>query len=328
MRRSLSFLQAQKPRVTWLNVQKAGWSVLERLAFEECLFRTEAEERRHWILVGAHQATHHKHLPNNDKNSTVNACIVMGIGGKPHQLLDVESVQRDDIHVLKRFSGGGTVILDSNSLWTTIIGRNAKDKNNNKPLLKEHFPRPIMEYTADALFGPTFDKLTERSRQRQAPRRPPSLVVQSKSCGVADLSMTNNNNNVKAYPSFHLRENDYCLGDYKMGGNAQSIGKDGFLHHTSFLWDFQPSNMDYLQLPAKRPKYRGDRSHDDFLVRLNRVYQTLTPDDFVECFRETCADAFELHEATVADAMTIIDAQGGLQKWLATKSRTKVVTEF
>lgn len=325
MRRTLTCLQSSastKPRVTWLNVQTTGWSVLERLAFEECLFRTEAE-RRHWVLVGAHHATNHKHLPKVNNNSTANACIVMGIGGKPRQLLDVELVQRDNIPVLKRFSGGGTVILDTNSLWTTIIGRNANNSNHNKPLLKEHFPRPIMEYTANVLFGPTFDKLTARALRKQ---QPPSLVVQTKSCGVADRSTQPTRNDHRDFPSFHLRENDYCLGNSKMGGNAQSIGKDGFLHHTSFLWKFD--NMDYLQLPAKRPQYRGDRTHADFLVQLCEVYRNLTPDDFVRCLYETCADAFELQEATVADAMKIVDAQGGLQQWLATKSRTKVVTEF
>ena len=58
--------------------------------------------------------------------------------------------------------------------------------------------------------------------------------------------------------TFRLRENDYVLGDRKVGGNAQSVGSGGFLHHTSFLWDWDDANMDYLVLPQKRPAYRGD----------------------------------------------------------------------
>ncbi len=69
-------------------------------------------------------------------------------------------------------------------------------------------------------------------------------------------------------PGFQLQENDYAIEDKKCGGNAQYIRKERWLHHTSFLWDYQPENMNYLLLPPKRPQYRKDRSHGDFLCRL------------------------------------------------------------
>lgn len=69
-------------------------------------------------------------------------------------------------------------------------------------------------------------------------------------------------------PPFALREHDYALGDKKFGGNAQSITKDRFLHHTSFLWDFDPANMAYLKLPPKAPAYREGREHGSFICRL------------------------------------------------------------
>ena len=49
---------------------------------------------------------------------------------------------------------------------------------------------------------------------------------------------------------FSLRENDYVLGAHKIGGNAQSIVKGRWVHHTSFLWDFDPAKMRYLQVRA------------------------------------------------------------------------------
>lgn len=67
------------------------------------------------------------------------------------------------------------------------------------------------------------------------------------------------------FPGFSLRENDYVFGEHKFGGNAQYIQKGRWLHHTSFLWDFSPAGMEYLRLPEKRPQYRQDRSHTDFL---------------------------------------------------------------
>ena len=51
-------------------------------------------------------------------------------------------------------------------------------------------------------------------------------------------------------PQFSLRENDYVLGAHKIGGNAQSIVKGRWVHHTSFLWDFDPAKMRYLQVRA------------------------------------------------------------------------------
>ena len=49
---------------------------------------------------------------------------------------------------------------------------------------------------------------------------------------------------------------DYTFGEQKFGGNAQAITKQRWLHHTSFLWDFDDSNMALLKHPSRVPKYR------------------------------------------------------------------------
>ena len=68
--------------------------------------------------------------------------------------------------------------------------------------------------------------------------------------------------------AFRLHEHDYCLGDRKFGGNAQTISRDRWVHHTSFLWAFAAENMALLRLPDKRPDYRLDRAHGEFLTQL------------------------------------------------------------
>lgn len=70
---------------------------------------------------------------------------------------------------------------------------------------------------------------------------------------------------------FALREHDYTLGPHKFAGNAQSISRERWVHHTSFLWDFAEANMELLTLPEKRPVYREDRAHRDFLRPLKSV---------------------------------------------------------
>lgn len=143
----------------------------------------------------------------------------MGISGKPEKLLNIESVKGGKIPVIKRFSGGGTVVVDENTLLITFI---FSKELFNVPL----FPEPILKWT---------ESLYRSSWQ---------------------------------IPNFHLRENDYCIQDRKCGGNAQYIRKDRWLHHTSFLWDYSSANMAHLLLPEKRPKYRLDRPHDEFLTKL------------------------------------------------------------
>jgi lipoate-protein ligase A len=47
--------------------------------------------------------------------------IVLGIGGKAAKLVQLEHVAKDGVPLLRRFSGGGTVIVDQDSLFVTFI---------------------------------------------------------------------------------------------------------------------------------------------------------------------------------------------------------------
>jgi len=169
----------------------------------------------------------------------------MGISGQPVQLLDLSKVREHTIPVIKRFSGGGTVIVDEHTLFVTFI------------MAKEHldvapYPEPILKWSAD-LYAAAWN-----------------------------------------IPGFHLRENDYCIGDKKCGGNAQYMKKDRWLHHTSFLWDYKPENMDALLLPPKRPAYRQNRTHEDFLCRL-RAYGN-DPKKRIDQFKAELVKRFYIHE--------------------------------
>ena len=173
--------------------------------------------------------------------------IIMGISGRPELLLDIPKVQQDHIPVIQRFSGGGTVIADEDTLFITFIF--AKSSLPIHP-----FPEPILRWSAD---------LYARSWQ---------------------------------IPHFHLIENDYAIGNRKCGGNAQYIQKDRWLHHTTFLWDYDPANMDYLLLPAKRPHYRASRSHAEFLCPLKPYFPSLT--HLIDPFLQELGAHFTLQHTT------------------------------
>ncbi|KAK8584173.1 hypothetical protein V6N13_109559 [Hibiscus sabdariffa] len=180
-----------------------GLPILQQLHIEEQLLRTSSEN---WCII-------------ND--GTNDPTIVMGVSGKPAELLEIESVLRDQVPVIRRFTGGGTVIVDPGTIFVTYIC--------NKEAIPDlqPYPRPIMSWSS-SLYSKVFQ-------------------------GIGD---------------FHLRENDYVFGNHKFGGNAQSITKTKWIHHTSFLWDFDVRNMAYLKLPKRAPAYRSARGHLDFICRL------------------------------------------------------------
>ena len=352
-----------KPKVSLLDLHNSGLSAIERLCLEEALLRHDPLQRS-WAILGMHDPTYNTYLRVDDskgrgrgigdENSSrnENCIIIMGIGGKPDKLLNVEKVKQDNVLTIKRFSGGGTVVIDHSSLWTTFIGR------------KEHFPhvdpypRSIMEWSAEHVFDPVFRRMKEDVLNRHSLKQPRrnlaavqtprnftpgvsvnrrSLVMDNKSCGLAQGSgdtvayTSASARNSKDVPDFSLRENDYVLGERKMGGNAQSITGTSWIHHTSFLWDFDDENMEYLTLPQKRPDYRGDRQHEDFLVKLKSVYGGIGMDDtssrrsFLNNVRNVAIDTFEVEEATLRDALDVVDELGGMQAWFDGKCRTRIL---
>ena len=195
-------------------VRTSGLCILRQLRLEEKLLRSPGAGN--WCLL-------------ND--GTPDRSVVLGISGKPHQLVDVRRALDDGLRVIKRFSGGGTVIVDRDTQFVTLVMNAAAVPD------LALFPRQIMDWTGSLYGG-----------------RPHGVF--------ADV------------PGWQLRENDYVIGERKVGGNAQSISKDRWLHHTSFLWDFREETMKYLTNPAKQPRYRANRSHSDFLAPL----KTYLPD--------------------------------------------------
>lgn len=174
-------------------------SIEEQLRIEEHLLR---HDQRNWCLI----------------NEGSTPTIVMGISGKREELIDEEKRIQLGIPLIKRFSGGGTVVVDQDTLFVTFIFQ--------KETHPFDFPEPIMRWNGEFL---------EKA-----------FVI----------------------PGFKFKENDFVIGERKCGGNAQYIRKKRFLHHTSFLWDYQDERMDLLLHPKKTPAYRNGRTHQDFVCRL------------------------------------------------------------
>ncbi|CAK9186077.1 unnamed protein product [Ilex paraguariensis] len=184
-------------------VRFKGIPILQQLHLEEQLLRTSSEN---WCII------------NDGTNAPT---IVMGLSGKPSELLEVGSVLRDQVPVIKRFTGGGTVIVDCGTVLVALIC------NRDAVPGVQPYPRSIMGWSG--------------------------LLYKEVFRGTGD---------------FQLRENDYVFGNLKFGGNAQSIIKNRWIHHTSFLWDYEARNMAYLKLPTRAPEYRAARSHMEFICQM------------------------------------------------------------
>jgi lipoate-protein ligase A len=361
----------------WLDLEGSGLSMLERLSLEEALLRNTQDNwiivGRHTVWPNKYITTSttidgdddienkmkNLSLQNNNKNRNniqqkilpeyittrssndddgqydhngqhhpnPNGMIVMGIGGKPQRLLNIENIINDKLLVVKRFSGGGTVVMDENAIWTTIIaGRrrtpklkhdhhDVDDVDNDDEVFCKPYPRSIMEWTANAIYGPTFERMNEKLRS------------------------TSSSSEITTLPKFSLREDDYVLnGTKKMGGNAQAItGRQGWLHHTSFLWDYKDINMErYLKLPEKRPDYRSNRTHQDFLVKLKDYYgKDHDYRIFIDSMKEACEKGglIETDWSTVYrevfcnDNNDETDSKDGMESWWL-ENRTRILHEL
>ncbi|KAG2496551.1 hypothetical protein HYH03_005374 [Edaphochlamys debaryana] len=190
-----------------LNVLRvARLPIFTQLNLEEALLRATADN---WLII-------------NDGAFT--PAIVLGISGRPAELVRCPEALQSGIQVIRRFTGGGTVVVDHDTVFSTLIMQ-AEDVPHVQP-----YPQPIMAWT-EQLYRPAF-------------------------------TMTK-------CPDFSVRENDYVIGGtHKVGGNAQAITGKRWLHHTSFLWDYDQEAMALLRPPPRAPRYREGREHGEFVTRL------------------------------------------------------------
>ncbi|CAI9089754.1 OLC1v1024388C1 [Oldenlandia corymbosa var. corymbosa] len=110
------------PALNLLRVK--GMHILQQLMLEERLLRTTSDN---WCII-------------NDGTEDRN--IVMGASGRPAELLKIDSVLQDKVAVIRRFTGGGTVIVDHSTVFVSFIC--------NKDALPDvqPYPGPIMSWSS------------------------------------------------------------------------------------------------------------------------------------------------------------------------------------
>jgi len=167
-----------------------------------------------------------------------NYFVVVGYGNYVEKEVDVAACEAGGIPILRRCSGGGTVLQGPGCLNYSLVLK-----------IEEHGPlasinsanRFIMERNRKAIE-------TEVRGQRS------EVGIEVR--GHTDLALGNN------HKSF--------ITSLKFSGNAQRRKKHFLLFHGTFLLSFDIALIDkFLRMPSKEPDYRKSRSHKDFLTNLD-----------------------------------------------------------
>lgn len=111
-------------------IRLEGWPIFKQLQLEEALMRADD---RNWCII----------------NQGSEASVVLGISGKPELLINDDCHQRDSVPLIRRFSGGGTVFVDHNTLFVTFIC-------NSEEYGVPCFPKEVMGWT-EKIYRPVFE---------------------------------------------------------------------------------------------------------------------------------------------------------------------------
>mmetsp|Transcript_4807 Transcript_4807/g.10347 ORF Transcript_4807/g.10347 Transcript_4807/m.10347 type:complete len:253 (+) Transcript_4807:124-882(+) len=132
-------MAATKPVLNLLRMSR--FPIYNQLILEEALLRAT---KANWCII-------------ND--GAFCPAIVMGISGKPKELVHVPAVLSSGVQLIKRFSGGGTVVVDQDTIFTTLIMQ-----GESVPGVPP-YPQPIMQWSEafyQSVFGAVGDfKLRE-----------------------------------------------------------------------------------------------------------------------------------------------------------------------
>jgi lipoate-protein ligase A len=156
--------------------------------------------------------------------------VVVGYANNIETEVNVAACARRAIPILRRCSGGGTVVQGQGCLSYTLILKIAANVGLRGVTATNRF---IMERNRAAIAGEF------RSKEQGA-----RIEVQG--------------------------HTDMTLDGLKFSGNAQRRRRDFILFHGTFLLNFDLALVgELLRMPSRQPDYRANRLHEKFLTNLH-----------------------------------------------------------
>src|SRR5437016_3360032 len=181
-----------------------------------------------------------------------NYFVALGYANRAATEVNLEFCRSQTIPVLRRCSGGGTVLQGPGCLNYSLILRIDSDPALQTVTGTNRF---VMERNRAAL-----ETLLARSSRRKEA-----------------LSSESEIRNPKSEISVH-GYTDLAIDDRKFSGNAQRRKRGAVLFHGTFLLNFNLALANrLLPMPSKEPDYRKHRSHGQFLMNLAVPSNELKP---------------------------------------------------
>ena len=117
-----------RPQMLWLRLRNTP--ILDMLRLEEALYRADT---RSWFITNEWDRSR---TPPKEADA-----IVLGISGKVEEMVHAERAAQVGMPVIKRFTGGGTVIVDSDTIFASFLLAEGALPD------VEPYPQPILEWT-------------------------------------------------------------------------------------------------------------------------------------------------------------------------------------
>ncbi len=158
--------------------------------------------------------------------------VVVGYANKVASEVNVAACEAKGIPILRRCSGGGTVVQGPGCLNYAVILR-------------------ITEAGPTRSISAANEYIMERTRRAIAPL-------------TSDLRLQTPDSHVSV-----RGHTDLALGNLKFSGNAQRRRKKFLLFHGTLLLNFDlPLISELLNMPSLQPDYRDGRAHEQFILNL------------------------------------------------------------
>ena len=179
--------------------------------------------------------------------------VVVGYANTVASEVNVAACEARDIPILRRCSGGGTVVQGPGCLNYALVLRITADGPTRSISVANRF---IMERNRAAIET----LLPPGSRREEALTSSP---IQRE--GIQSLLTS------AATKRIEVRgHTDLVIGGRKFSGNSQRRRRKYLLFHGTFLLNFDLKLMgELLRMPALQPDYRRSRSHSEFVSNLN-----------------------------------------------------------
>jgi lipoate-protein ligase A len=182
--------------------------------------------------------------------------IVVGYANRVGAEVDLAACAANGIPVLRRCSGGGTVLQGPGCLNYSLVLR-----------FGEHPTSNLQPPTSNEVNG---SRLTPDPAHLALQSIPSAnrFIMERNRATLAQV-VTPHASRLTPHDIAVRGHTDLALGGLKFSGNSQRRRKRFLLFHGTFLLDFDLGAVGrYLRMPSQQPEYRRNRSHADFLTNL------------------------------------------------------------